>query len=85
MRCALPRARARPTAISLLPFSATKSLRLLRASRVQISSGLLGLLFHASGVERLVRNEMYRGRPAERYYEALDWIFSTPDYVRSFR
>jgi 3-hydroxybenzoate 6-monooxygenase len=65
-------------------FQRYQSLRLLRASRVQISSGLLGLLFHASGVERLVRNEIYRGRSAERYYDALDWIFSAPDYVRSF-
>jgi len=66
-------------------FQRYQALRLLRASRVQISSGLLGLLFHASGVERLVRNEIYRDRPAERYYDALDWIFSAPDYVRSFR
>jgi 2-polyprenyl-6-methoxyphenol hydroxylase-like FAD-dependent oxidoreductase len=66
-------------------FQRYQGLRLLRASRVQISSGLLGLLFHAAGVERLVRNEIYRGRPAERYYDALDWIFSAPDYVRSFR
>jgi salicylate hydroxylase len=65
-------------------FQRYQALRLLRASRVQISSGLLGLLFHASGVERLVRNEIYRDRPAERYYDALDWIFSAPDYVRSF-
>ena len=65
-------------------FQRYQGLRLLRASRVQISSGLLGLLFHASGVARLVRNEMYRGRSAERYYDALDWIFSAPDYVRSF-
>ncbi len=66
-------------------FQRYQSLRLLRASRVQLSSGLLSLLFHASGVARLVRNEIYKGRPAERYYEALDWIFSAPDYVRSFR
>jgi salicylate hydroxylase len=66
-------------------FQRYQGLRLLRASRVQISSGLLGLLFHASGVERLVRNEIYKDRPAERYYDALDWIFSAPDYVRGFR
>ncbi|MBI3530261.1 MAG: hypothetical protein HY067_20130 [Betaproteobacteria bacterium] len=57
----------------------------LRASRVQISSGLLGLLFHASGVERPVRNEIYKDRPAERCYDALDWIVSAPDCVRGFR
>lgn len=60
--------------------------RLVRASRVQVSAKLLGLLFHASdGVERLVRNSMYQGRTPERYYDALDWIFAPPDYVRDFR
>ncbi len=59
--------------------------RLVRASRVQISARLLGLVFHASGVERLVRNDIYQGRPVERYYDTLDWVFSAPDYVRNFR
>ena len=36
-------------------------------------------------VGRLVRNDMYRGRPAERYYDALEWVFTAPDYVREFR
>ena len=67
-------------------FRAYNEKRLVRASRVQISAKLLGMLFHApDGVERLVRNSMYQGRPAERYYDALDWIFTPPDYVRDFR
>ncbi len=60
-------------------------LRLVRASRVQISAGLLGMLFHAKdGVPRLVRNDMYQGRTPQRYYDALDWIFTAPEYVRDF-
>ena len=60
--------------------------RLVRASRVQISAKLLGMLFHAAdGVERRVRNSLYQGRTADRYYDALDWIFTPPDYVRDFR
>jgi 2-polyprenyl-6-methoxyphenol hydroxylase-like FAD-dependent oxidoreductase len=60
--------------------------RLVRASRVQISARLMGLVFHAAdGVERLVRNDIYRGRPAERYYDALEWVFTAPEYVRNFR
>jgi hypothetical protein len=51
---------------------------------VQISSRMLGLLYHADGVTRLVRNDIYQGRSAARYYEALDWIFTAPDYVRDF-
>jgi salicylate hydroxylase len=53
---------------------------------VQISAGLLGLIFHAAdGVPRLVRNDVYRGRSADQWYEALDWIFTAPDYVKTFR
>jgi len=66
-------------------FQRYQALRLVRASRVQISSRMLGLLYHADGVSRRVRNDIYQGRPAERYYDALDWIFSAPDYVQRFR
>jgi 3-hydroxybenzoate 6-monooxygenase len=60
--------------------------RLVRASRVQMSASLIGLVFHAAdGVPRLVRNDMYKGRTAAQHYEALDWIFTAPDYVRQFR
>jgi 2-polyprenyl-6-methoxyphenol hydroxylase-like FAD-dependent oxidoreductase len=60
--------------------------RLVRATRVQISANkLVGMIFHVpDGLERLVRNDMYRGRTAERYYDALEWVFSAPDYVRNF-
>jgi salicylate hydroxylase len=67
-------------------FQNYQKIRLVRASRVQISAGLLGMIFHVpDGVSRLVRNDIYVGRSAESYYEALHWIFSAPDYVRSFR
>jgi hypothetical protein len=32
-----------------------------------------------------VRNEIYRGRSPERYYDALEWVFTPPDYVREFK
>jgi salicylate hydroxylase len=67
-------------------FRKYNEMRLVRASRVQVSSKLLGLLFHAAdGVERLVRNSMYQGRTPARCYDALDWLFTPPDYVRNFR
>jgi salicylate hydroxylase len=60
--------------------------RLVRASRVQMSAKLIGMMFHAAdGVPRRVRNSMYQGRAAERYYDALEWIFTPPPYVRDFR
>ncbi len=60
--------------------------RLVRASRVQLSANsLIGMIFHVpDGLQRHVRNDMYRGRAPERYYDALDWVFSAPDYVRAF-
>ena len=62
-----------------------QKLRLVRASRVQISAGLLGLIFHAAdGVPRMVRNDMYRHRSGADWHDALDWVFSAPDYVRTF-
>jgi len=67
-------------------FGEYQAKRLVRASRVQVSAKLLGMLFHArDGVERKVRNSMYEGRSAERYYDALEWIFTPPQYVRDFR
>jgi len=26
-------------------------------------------------VERLVRNQLWKGRTAERYYDALEWLY----------
>ena len=64
-----------------------QKMRLVRASRVQISANsLVGMIFHVpDGLERLVRNDIYRGRSPERYYDALEWVFSAPDYVQEFR
>jgi 3-hydroxybenzoate 6-monooxygenase len=61
-----------------------QKMRLVRASRVQVSARLMGMVFHASGVERMIRNDIYQGRAAERYYDALDWLFTPPGYVRDF-
>ena len=63
-----------------------QKIRLLRASRVQLSASLIGLVFHApDGIQRLVRNEIYGSRSTEQHYDALDWVFRAPDYVRNFR
>ena len=63
-----------------------QEMRLVRASRVQVSANsLVGQIFHVpDGLERQIRNDIYRGRSPERYYDALDWVFPPPDYVRSF-
>ena len=67
-------------------FSNYQDRRIVRATRVQVSANqLVGMIFHVpDGLEREVRNDIYRGRSAERYYDALEWIFSAPEYVRNF-
>src|SRR5262245_21712894 len=67
-------------------FVAYQKARIVRATRVQISANkLVGMIFHVpDGLERLVRNDMFRGRTPERFYDALEWVFSAPDYVRNF-
>jgi 3-hydroxybenzoate 6-monooxygenase len=60
--------------------------RIVRASRVQVSANsLIGQIFHVpDGLQRLIRNDIYLGRSPERYYDALEWVFAPPDYVRNF-
>jgi salicylate hydroxylase len=50
--------------------------RITRTARIVLSSRALGKYwYHAEGVERLVRNDMLRGRTAEDFYNGLDWIY----------
>ena len=49
--------------------------RVARTARIVLSGREMGRIYHAKGVERLVRNEMWKGRPAERFYDALEWLY----------
>jgi salicylate hydroxylase len=49
--------------------------RVARTARIVLSSRELGRLYHAKGVERLVRNELWRGRSQERFYDAVEWLY----------
>lgn len=49
--------------------------RIPRTARVVYSAREMGRLFHAGGAERLVRNQLWKGRTQERYYDALEWIY----------
>ena len=40
-----------------------------------LSAREMGRLYHAKDVERLVRNDLWRGRPPERFYDALEWLY----------
>ena len=56
-------------------FRLYESKRVVRTARVAYSSREMGRLYHAQGVERLVRNSLWRDRPPERFYDALEWLY----------
>jgi salicylate hydroxylase len=49
--------------------------RVARTARIVLSSREMGRIYHAKGVERLVRNDLWRGRGAERFYDAMAWLY----------
>ena len=49
--------------------------RVARTARIVLSSRQMGRLYHAQGVERLVRNQLWAGRTPERFYGALEWLY----------
>jgi salicylate hydroxylase len=49
--------------------------RVARTARVVLMTREMGRIYHAHGVERLVRNDLWRGRSAQRYYDALEWLY----------
>jgi salicylate hydroxylase len=49
--------------------------RVVRTARVLLMTREMGRIYHAKGVERLVRNDLWRGRAPERYYDAVEWLY----------
>jgi salicylate hydroxylase len=49
--------------------------RVARTARIVLSGREMGRIYHAKGVERLVRNDLWRGRTPERFYDAMDWLY----------
>ena len=49
--------------------------RIARTARIVLSAREMGRIFHAKGVERLVRNDLWKGRAPERFYDAMEWLY----------
>jgi salicylate hydroxylase len=49
--------------------------RIARTARVVLSVREMGRLYHAAGVERLVRNDLWKGRSDAGFYDALAWLY----------
>jgi 2-polyprenyl-6-methoxyphenol hydroxylase-like FAD-dependent oxidoreductase len=56
-------------------FDMYQKARVARTARIVLSAREMGRIYHAKGVERLVRNDLWRGRSPERFYDAMAWLY----------
>lgn len=56
-------------------FELYEQIRIPRTARVLWSTREMGRVYHASGVERTVRNSLWQGRTQEQFYDALQWLY----------
>jgi salicylate hydroxylase len=56
-------------------FRLYESKRIVRTARLVYSSREMGRIYHSKGVERLVRNSLWKDRTPERFYDALEWLY----------
>ncbi|AZP61648.1 3-hydroxybenzoate 6-monooxygenase [Pseudomonas aeruginosa] len=52
-----------------------EQVRIPRTARVLWSAREMGRLYHAKGVERQVRNQLWQGRDQDRFHDALRWLY----------
>ena len=57
-------------------FAQYERARIARTARVVLSAREMGRIYHAKNVERLVRNDLWKGRTPERFYDAMEWLYS---------
>lgn len=56
-------------------FRAYEQMRYLRTARIQLTSRQFGDVYHATGVQRELRNHLLAGARPEALYETLAWVF----------
>ncbi|HEV2675047.1 MAG TPA: 3-hydroxybenzoate 6-monooxygenase [Aliidongia sp.] len=56
-------------------FRRYEAVRIPRAARVLLSAREMGRIYHAHGVERLVRNSLWVGRTQPQFYDSLQWLY----------
>ncbi len=49
--------------------------RTTRTARIVLSGREMGRIYHASGIERKIRNSLWKGRETERFYDAVEWLY----------
>ncbi|WP_150697933.1 3-hydroxybenzoate 6-monooxygenase [Pandoraea terrae] len=55
-------------------FQLYEQARIPRTARVLFAARDMGRIYHAKGVERLVRNSLWVGRTQTQFYDALQWL-----------
>jgi salicylate hydroxylase len=56
-------------------FRLYETIRIPRTARILWSAREMGRLYHAKGVERQVRNQLWEGRTQEQFYDAIQWLY----------
>ncbi|MBC2769156.1 3-hydroxybenzoate 6-monooxygenase [Pusillimonas minor] len=56
-------------------FRLYESVRIPRTARVVWSTREMGRIYHAKGVERQVRNLLWKGKTQEQFYTQLEWLY----------
>jgi salicylate hydroxylase len=56
-------------------FRLYETIRIPRTARILWSAREMGRLYHAKGVERQVRNQLWEGRTQEQFYDAMQWLY----------
>ena len=56
-------------------FRLYESIRIPRTARVVWSTREMGRIYHAKGVERSVRNLLWKGKSQDQFYSALEWLY----------
>jgi salicylate hydroxylase len=49
--------------------------RVTRTARIVLSSREMGKLYHAQGVERLVRNDLWKNKTQADFYRSIEWLY----------
>lgn len=55
-------------------FKLYEQARIPRTARVLYAARDMGRVYHAKGVDRLVRNTLWAGRSQQQFYDALQWL-----------
>jgi salicylate hydroxylase len=56
-------------------FQIYEDARITRTARVVLMAREMGRIYHAKGVERLVRNQLWRDRSPQRHFDAVEWLY----------